>query len=779
MKKIFFIFFLIISYSICKGNGQSNFADKKYYLIDSLVIEKLTESDQTILSESLELYHKASNDTSKINAINIICEKMLSQNWIKYQYFEHQLIKKSLSNNKNSKQVTRKLKQSLASSIRNIGIFKMEQGDIKFALNSFKKAMDIFDKIDDRSGMSTIYNSYGMIYNFQGNIPEALLNYHKSLSIREDMKDSIGIAIAFNNLGVIYKNQGEYKKAIDYYEKSIKIKEKLGDDVGASVTIHNVGAVYLNMKEFDKALPYFQRSLKMKEKAGNKKGIGETLNIFGSLYFDKKEYDLSLEYYLKALKIRQEINHKRGIANTMTNLAGVYIHRNEFKLARFYAEESLRLSKEMGSPDYMAESYKNLYQIYEHQQKEKDALEMYKLYITMSDSINNESTQKATAQQQAKYEYEKQKTIDDAEHDKQIAIEQEAKSKQKVITYATAGGLGLVAVFLIFVFNRLQVTKKQKVVIETQKVEVEQQKEVVELAHFELEEKNKEITDSIQYAKRIQNAILPSLKVVKEYLNESFILYKPKDIVAGDFYWMESVSSSGHSELDSESPNEGIAGQARNENNLVLFAAADCTGHGVPGAMVSVVCHNALNRSVREFGLTDPGEILNKTREIVIQEFEKSDDEVKDGMDIAICSIEGTTLKYAGANNPLWIIRKQEARDKKEGDNNQQLSTSNYQLIETKANKQPIGQFDNPEPYTTHTIELQKDDSIYIFSDGYVDQFGGEKGKKFKAQSFRTLLLSIQEKTMDEQQAIIDQTFESWKGNLEQIDDVCVIGVRV
>ena len=271
--------------------------------------------------------------------------------------------------------------------------------------------------------------------------------------------------------------------------------------------------------------------------------------------------------------------------------------------------------------------------------------------------------------------------------------------------------------------------KAQKNEAEMQRDEVNKQKEIVEEAH-------KEITDSIAYAKRIQSAILPPQKWVKEYLKESFILYKPKDVVAGDFYWME------------------------HKDGKVLFAAADCTGHGVPGAMVSVVCNNGLNRSVREYGLTDPGEILDKTREIVIQEFEKSEDEVKDGMDIALCSLEGTTLQYAGAHNPLWIVR-------------------NGEVLETKANKQPIGKFDNPLPYTTHTFDLQKRDSVYIFSDGYADQFGGEKGKKFKSKAFRELLLSIQDNKMEEQRLIIDKAFEDWKGTLEQIDDVCVIGLKI
>jgi serine phosphatase RsbU (regulator of sigma subunit) len=333
------------------------------------------------------------------------------------------------------------------------------------------------------------------------------------------------------------------------------------------------------------------------------------------------------------------------------------------------------------------------------------------------------------------------------EHEKQLAIEKEAKAKQKVITYATAGGLGLVALFLVFVFNRLQVTRKQKTVIEEQKT-------VVEKAHHELEEKNKEIMDSITYAKRIQSAILPPTKLVKEYLPQSFILYKPKDIVAGDFYWME------------------------HKNGRILFAAADCTGHGVPGAMVSVVCNNGLNRSVREHGLTEPGKILDKTREIVIQEFEKSDEEVKDGMDISLCGLDlnSNKLSWSGANNPLWIIRSTRHSGL---DPESQNNTNEYEIIEYKADKQPIGKYAEANPFTTHEMQLQKDDSIYIFTDGYQDQFGGEKGKKFKATAFRSLLLNIQDKSMEEQKTIINESFETWKGHLEQIDDVCVIGVKI
>lgn len=282
----------------------------------------------------------------------------------------------------------------------------------------------------------------------------------------------------------------------------------------------------------------------------------------------------------------------------------------------------------------------------------------------------------------------------------------------------------------------------------------------------EIEEAHKEIKDSIAYAKRIQSAILPPDSLIKKHLPDSFVLYKPKDIVAGDFYWLNTVHKEDNGEIDQ-----------------VLFAAADCTGHGVPGAMVSVICNNGLNRSVQEFGLTDPGKILDKTRDLVIKEFEKSEEDVKDGMDIALVSLaqnekqnenektshstpdsyrDSFSLCYAGAHNPLWIIRK-----------------GAEEVEEIKANKQPIGKFLQPEPYETHQVKLNKGDAIYVFSDGYPDQFGGSRGKKFKSGSFKKLLLSIQGESMIRQKEILDQEFEDWRGDMEQIDDVCVIGVKL
>lgn len=314
------------------------------------------------------------------------------------------------------------------------------------------------------------------------------------------------------------------------------------------------------------------------------------------------------------------------------------------------------------------------------------------------------------------------------------------------INMSTVRKLSLISIFLISIILIWNYTLKREIndrkTVEYKLLisnnEVLAQKNLVEKV-------NKEITDNINYAKRIQYAMLPPPSLVKSCLKNSFILYKPKDIVAGDFYWLETV------------------------DNHCLFAVADCTGHGVSGAFISIICHNALNRSVHEFKLSDPGKILDKVRELVIETFDRSDLDVQDGMDIALCSYKAPSkrkeeekiqLQYSGANNPLWLIQ-------------------NGKLVEIKANKEPIGSFENSHPYTTHSFELSKGDTLYLFSDGYVDQFGGPKEKKFKYKAFRELLLNLNNNSMNEQKVILNETFEKWQGNLEQVDDVCVMGVKI
>jgi serine phosphatase RsbU (regulator of sigma subunit) len=258
----------------------------------------------------------------------------------------------------------------------------------------------------------------------------------------------------------------------------------------------------------------------------------------------------------------------------------------------------------------------------------------------------------------------------------------------------------------------------------------------------ELEQRNKEITESIIYARRLQRAILPSADFMKSYLPEHFVFYKPLSIVAGDFYWMEIVEVNG-------SPR-------------ILVAACDSTGHGVPGAIISVICSNALNRAVKEFNLISPSAILNKTRELVVQTFARSEDLVSDGMDVSFCSIDPLTCEviWSGANNKLWYVQDGEIK-------------------EIKAHKQSIGSYSNSTPFPEHHLKLKKGDSIYLFTDGFADQFGGPDGKRFRSQQFLDKLSAILQLPMQEQIVHLTQTIEMWQGELDQVDDMLIIGIRI
>ena len=620
------------------------------------------------------------------------------------------------------------LLKALSGSYNNEGYVYYRLGDRDNALKNYTEGLLIQQTISDFEGLALSLNNMGQVYESNGEIQNALDFYNKSRIIQEIHGLKRGLAISLNNIGLVYRKQHDYDNAFKFYKKSLDIRTELNDKPGIAGSLHNIGSVYRFKEDYETALMYYQKSLDIRLEIGDKSGLSSSYNNLGGIYFFLDEDEIALDYFRKALELREETNHKSGISESLIAISEVYHRQGDNSSALALADRSLLIATEIGYPERIKASAFILTSILEEKGNYKRALSMHQLYVEMSDSLSNAEVSQSTHELEAKYEYEKQKVRDDLVHENQLLYEQEEQQKHEIISWTAIGGSILLAGFLFFIFKRLKVSRKQN-------AEISQQKREIEAAHEELAEKSNEILDSIIYAKRIQSAILPPVKLVTETLKDVFVYYAPKDIVAGDFYWLE------------------VNGKES------LFAAADCTGHGVPGAMVSVVCNNALNRSVREFKLSDPGEILDKTREIVIQEFEKSAEEVKDGMDIALCAIENNILKYAGANNPLWIIRKGE-------------------LIETKADKQPIGNSVLKNRYKTHQFELENNDMIYVFTDGFSDQFGGQKGKKYKSAKFKRFLTDISEKSVEEQHQLVKKELDDWKGDLDQLDDVCIIGVR-
>jgi len=686
----------------------------------------------------------AAIEKNKSSDLVVFSKAQAFNNLAFYYHFEAKY-QRAIENYQTSLEVFRSIPDStgIGLALNNLAMVYNDQGNTGKALECLDEAQLISSIIDDYHVLNTTYTNMSTINTYLGNYDIAIDNSFLGLKLQEEKGDKFGMGFSLNNLASLHFMQKDYKNAEKYMLESLKIRMDLGNDNEIGVAYGNLGVMYLDIGKDSLGIDYLYKAKETRERVQDKDKMAEIYIQIGVYYLERDTPDSTKLYLTKALELSKEINAPEIQSSVSQHLGKLYQVLGEMDKAIFYGEESIALSKSLGFPENIRNSALTLSSIYAQNGNYKGAYEMHFLYLKMRDSLDNDSNQHQLIQHEVNAKYEKKRFADSLDHavEKQFSVlELEAANAEIEKTNTRNFALG-VGVFMLLVLVGIALfayrnKRKSANEITLQKRAIENQKIVVE-------EKNKEITDSINYAKRIQGAILPSADTWKSALTSSFVLYKPKDIVAGDFYWMEQ------------------------KDDMVLFAAADCTGHGVPGAMVSVVCNSALNRSVREYGITEPGKILDKTRELVIQEFEKSDEDVKDGMDIALCCLKEHELLYSGANNPLWIIRTSP-------DGGQE-----GEVIEVKSDKEPVGKFDRQTPYTTHAVNLLKGDSIYIFSDGYIDQFGGTKGKKFKARAFKELLLSIQENTMEEQKVAVNYAFESWRGDLEQIDDVCVIGVRI
>ncbi|MCB9173384.1 MAG: SpoIIE family protein phosphatase [Flavobacteriales bacterium] len=552
----------------------------------------------------------------------------------------------------------------------------------------------------------------------------------------------------FNELGycsslrsVIGTKINDVENAIKYANIAYNYYVKADNIDGQIRVLTNLSHAYNSFNLFDSAYVTLNKLFGYETKMTNNSKYYLYQN-FGNYYSKTNKNINAIINYQKALKLAEEENMTDSRATILMLIAEAYINLKEYTSAERFLNQSIALSKKHHLIFELNEAYDQLIIMYEQKGDYKNAF----LTKKINDEIKNEIFNLEKINKINEYESqiqltEKEKLI--AEKDLSLKKEQlinvEAKSKITTLLFVIIICV-LLVIFVFVIFFRVKKLNS----------EIKLQKTIVE-------EKNKEITSSITYAKRIQNAILPPESAFESYLPQSFIFYLPKDIVAGDFYWLEKINNEELSMVSSE--NSPLTTQLPQQ---ILFAAADCTGHGVPGAMVSVVCNNALNRAVREFNLTKPAAILDKVSLLVEETFEKSVNEVRDGMDITLCNFNPKTLQleYAGANNSLYLIR-------------------NNELIEIKGDRQPIGNYFKKKPFTSHQLQLQKNDTIYLFTDGFADQFGGSKGKKFMYKPFKELLLTISRYPMQEQSVFLNKHFTEWKGNYEQVDDVCVIGVKI
>jgi serine phosphatase RsbU (regulator of sigma subunit)/tetratricopeptide (TPR) repeat protein len=628
-------------------------------------------------------------------------------------------------------------RKGISTSLGQLGVFNYIKGDFSLALDLYTRALKLDEELENKNGIVKHLGNIGVIFLYQGDYPKALDYLLKALKIAEELNNKQLQANNLGNIGGIYIQQGDYPKALDYLLKALKINEDLGNKNSIAAYLGNIGGIYNQQKNFDKALEYYFKALKLKEELGDINEISITLGNIGSTYAERKDYPRALDYYFQALKMKEDFGNKHEIAITLGNIGSVYSFmiasapldkkKDVADKAEKYLLDAIKLDKEIGALDYEMQFEKTLSDLYSQTNRHQLSLEHYKNAMVLKDSIFSQENKKQLVQKEMTFDFEKKEAIAMAKHEKEL-------ENQKVITGAVVAGLVLVVVFAVFILISLRVTRKQKEIIEAQKTEVESSK-------FIIEEKNKDITDSINYAKRIQQAKLPDKKEIASALPQSFVLFKPKDIVSGDFYFF-----------------------SRKDQDIFL-AAADCTGHGVPGAFMSLIGSERLEDAVLQN--SDTSEILKQLNRGVKASLRQTDSDVstRDGMDIALCAVntKNRIIKYAGANRPLWIIR-----------NGQTV------MEEIKPTKKAIGGFTEDNQYfDSHEIKLQQGDTFYICTDGYADQFSGQRGKKLMTKKFKEILIGIQDKSMESQEKHLNDFIEDWKSGTEQVDDILVIGVRI
>jgi tetratricopeptide (TPR) repeat protein/serine phosphatase RsbU (regulator of sigma subunit) len=687
--------------------------------------------------------------------------------------------------------------QGIASSYNNIGAIHKAQGRYAEALESYQKALTIHDRTGDQQGIASSYNNIGAIHYAQGRYAEALETFQKALTILERIGDQQGIASSYNNIGAIHKAQGRYAEALEAYQKALTIRERIGDLQGIASSYNNIGIIHYAQGRYAEALEAFQKALTIQERIGNQQGIATSYNNIGVIHKAQGRYAEALEAYQKALAISERINDQQGIALSYNGIGTLYQAQGLYTIARSYFQKALNIAQSLGLKDLLDNIYLNLAQTDSALAASglthlwKSAYLHHRLYAAYKDSVRNEASIRKQAQLESQYEYDKKIALLKAQQEKERALAQAQLQRQKTernalltILAVVLLALSTMAYFQILLRRKNRLIQQQaqqlelknselqsinQALTESNKIIQAQAAELIaknaELTTLntelnttnkalsdsyltiqkqakELVQKNEEILDSIRYAKRIQQAILPSEERRHRLLPDSFLIYQPRDIVAGDFYWLEET------------------------DHYIFLAVADATGHGVPGAFVSLVCASALNQALQQEGLNAPAAILTRAKTIVTQVLTQEGTHLRDGMDIALIRLEKNTparLTYAGANRPLWIISHQK------------------ELIEIPPTRQPIGFTDTEKPFEEHEIDLSSrlPAMLYAFTDGFIDQMGGPKGRKLMTKGLREILLEISHKPCPEQEDHLQRFFTAWKGEWPQLDDVTLIGVRL
>lgn len=610
-------------------------------------------------------------------------------------------------------------------------------GDSDSSLAMYNELLGDYRMLGDSGCVAACYNKMGYIYRQNSDKQQAIEHYQAALRSNVNEEDVLEAANSYLNIGLIHHDQGDYEQALKYELRGLALYEKTADKNRTANALARIGNVYVDMDDDTTGLIYHQRSLAMAQEAGNNRLVAIAFNNIAGIYSNRGDDVRALQMYRQALVIRNTIGDKNGAAVLLNNIGASHSTLGNFDSARYYLDTSLALTKVLGYKEMEMTNYLSYALMYAKQKKFEEAYSWYKKYHETFAEINREESTKEINRLNA--------TLEAEERDREIEkLSQQGLLDQAIISqertkgwFLGVGLLGVVALAgIIWVNNRK--TKRTNIILAEQKNEISEKKKIVE-------EQHRDIVDSINYALRIQHAVLPARDELKRMFPESFLFYRPRDIVSGDFWWVTEKSG------------------------LKIVVVADCTGHGVPGAFMSLIGTSLLNEIINEKGITEPNLVLDLLSEKVVIALHQNEarSSAHDGMDITILAIDekNDTMKFAGANNSLYY------------------TGIDGELREIKGDRQPIGYYlEKHRPFNVHTISLEDVTNIWMFSDGYADQFcgnaGTQFGKKFKYSRLKTTLSSIQGLNVVQQREHLIKTFEDWKGNMFQVDDVMMLGIK-
>jgi serine phosphatase RsbU (regulator of sigma subunit)/tetratricopeptide (TPR) repeat protein len=590
----------------------------------------------------------------------------------------------------------------------------------------------------DPRKMASLYYNKGISYLLEGINASALENLLKGLKLVEPLHDSVDIASYCNIVGVLYQRMKAYDKALAWWKKGIglvKRDAKTGQEQYMDY-YGNLGSLYTEELQYDSALSNYNKSLLLSQAMHANKQTAISFQNIGDVYIRQKKYAEALDFTKRSINLTKDYKEDYGTAQLYLNMGLISKGLKQYPEAHTYFEKALELEKGDISIDDLRQIYEELAGLNEEEHDYAQAYKNHLLFTKFKDSIYNQQNLTALSDLKASYEIDKEQEEMDAKEKVENLRRDVEMHRQKLIDTALGVGFLLLGIGAFFLYRSYRIKKKANVVI------VEQQYEIAH-KNSSLVQINKEISDSINYAKYIQQAILPPLDQIRKSCPSSFILFQPKNVVSGDFYFFKNLP-------DGE----------------VILAACDCTGHGVPGAFMSMIGSEQLGKIISEWKITRPADILNELHKGVMRRLRQDSTESRDGMDVALCKINLQTGsgEYAGANRPMWIFREGES-----------------ELAELKPDKRPVGGMDQGQEgaFANTGFKLKKGDKIYLFSDGYADQFGGEKNKKMMVRNFKKFLLSIIHLPMQEQEQQLFKKFKDWKGNHEQVDDILIVGLQV